>query len=234
MTPADIRDRLIVALDVGSVAEAERAVETLGDSVTFYKVGMQLAFSGGLGFASDLAASGKKVFLDMKLLDIPNTVAKGIEAIAKTGVAFTTIHAYPQTMRAAAEARGDAALKVLGVTVLTSLDEADLRDTGYGAGVADLVATRARQAVEAGIDGIVASPQEAGTVRGILGQHGLVVTPGIRPTDAETGDQKRTATPAGALKSGASHLVVGRPILASADPKAAAERIVADMATAFD
>ncbi len=225
------RDRLIVALDVNSVAEAERAVALLGDTVSFYKVGMQLAFSGGLDFATQLVQEGKKVFLDMKLLDIPNTVARAVEAIAARGITFTTIHAYPQAMRAAAKARGDSDLRILAVTVLTSLDDDDLAETGYRDDVAGLVAQRGRQLAEAGIDGVVASPREAGTLRPLVGNR-LIVTPGIRPAAAESGDQKRIATPADAVRAGADHLVVGRPILGAPDPKSAAEEIVREIAAA--
>lgn len=229
----DPRDRLIVALDVASRGDAERAVEILGDAVTFYKIGMQLAFSGGLAFAADLAAEGKKVFLDMKLLDIPNTVGHAVEAIARSEVALTTIHAYPQAMLAAVSARGDSGLKLLGVTVLTSLDAPDLTEAGYGLDVGALVERRAGQARDIGMDGLVCSAQEAARLRGIVSGDMLLVTPGIRPAGSDTGDQKRIATPARAVRDGADHLVVGRPVLAASDPRRAAEDIVAEIASAL-
>ncbi|MCC2111276.1 MAG: orotidine-5'-phosphate decarboxylase [Hyphomicrobiales bacterium] len=226
------RDRLIAALDVPTVDDADNIVETLDDAVTFYKIGYQLVFSGGLALAERLAASGNKVFLDVKLHDIGNTVAHAVANIATLGVTFVTVHAYPQTMRAAVEGRGDATLKVLGVTVLTSYDAADLEEAGYGLGVEALVARRAAQAAEIGIDGLVCSPMEVGAVRNIVGDDFALVTPGVRPAGGAIGDQKRIATPAEAIAAGADHLVVGRPVIAATDPKAAAEAIVAEIAEA--
>jgi orotidine-5'-phosphate decarboxylase len=227
------KDRLIVALDVPSVAEAEAMVGRLGDSVAFYKIGLQLVFAGGIDFAQALAVAGKKVFLDVKLLDIDNTVEGAVANIAAMGMSFVTIHAYPKAMRAAVKARGAAPLKLLGVTVLTSLDEADLAAAGYAGTVAGLVAARAADARAAGMDGIVASPAEAASVRKIIGPGVAIVTPGIRPAGADAGDQKRIATPAAAIAAGADYLVVGRPITAAADPKAAAEAIQAEIAGAI-
>ncbi|WP_294644576.1 orotidine-5'-phosphate decarboxylase, partial [uncultured Aureimonas sp.] len=175
------RDRLIVGLDVSSRQEAEAIVTELGDEVGFYKIGYQLGFAGGLPLVGELARMGKKVFLDLKLHDIANTVEKGIESIAGLGAAMTTIHAYPQVMRAAARAAGGTNLCVLGVTVLTSLSDEDLRESGYGGSVSDLVELRARQAADAGIGGIVASAQEASLVRELLAPGMALVTPGIRP-----------------------------------------------------
>jgi len=228
------RDRLIVALDVPNVAEAEALVAALGDSVTFYKVGLQLVFAGGLPFAEKLAQAGKQVFLDVKVLDIDNTVAGAVSSIARMGMTFVTLHAYPKAMRAAVAARGDGSLKLLGVTVLTSMDQADLADAGYGGTVSDLVQARARQAREAGMDGIVASPAEAAAIRAIVGPGMAIVTPGIRPAGAALGDQKRVATPADAIRDGADYLVVGRPINAARDPRAAAEGIVREIAEAAE
>jgi len=226
------RDRLIVALDVPSVGEAEALVEKLGDSVIFYKVGLQLVFAGGLPFAERLRRSGKRVFLDVKLLDIDNTIAGAVKSIAAMGMTFVTIHAYPKAMAAAVAARGNASLGLLGVTVLTSMDDDDLAAAGYAEGIVDTVGRRAAQAKEAGMDGIVAAPGEAAMVRAIAGPNIAIVTPGIRPEGAELGDQKRTATPAAAIAAGADYLVVGRPITAATDPPAAAAEIVREIARA--
>jgi orotidine-5'-phosphate decarboxylase len=228
----DARDRLILALDVPSVKEAEALVARLGDSVSFYKVGYQLAFAGGLPFAASLIAAGKQVFLDLKLHDIGNTVAKGVESVAQMGATFLTVHAYPQTMKAAVEGKRGSTLKILAVTVLTSYDAADLEAAGYNLGVSDLVARRAEQARSIGIDGLVCSPEEAANLRGIVGANMALVTPGIRPAGSAAGDQKRIMTPAKAIAAGADYLVVGRPIVEAADPKAAAEAIVAEIAEA--
>jgi orotidine-5'-phosphate decarboxylase len=226
------KDRLIVALDLGSLEAAEAMVARLGDSVTFYKIGYQLGYAGGLPLACKLADKGKKVFLDLKLHDIGNTVARGVESIAKLGVTFLTVHAYPQTMKAAAEARQGTALKLLAVTVLTSYDDGDLHAAGYRLGVSDLVEARAQQAELLGIDGVVCSPEEAGAVRKVVGHRMKLVTPGIRPAGSATGDQKRIMTPARAIAAGADYLVVGRPIVEAADPKAIAEAIQAEIAPA--
>jgi orotidine-5'-phosphate decarboxylase len=223
------RDRLIVALDLPSVAAAENVVERLGDEVSFYKIGYQLAFAGGLPFAETLISRGKRVFLDLKLHDIGNTVARGVESVARLGATFLTVHAYPQTMKAAVEARGDR-LRILAVTVLTSYGDADLAAAGYDFTVAELVAERAMQARDIGIDGLVCSAEEVQNVRPIVGAGMVLVTPGIRPAGTETADHKRVATPACAVAAGADHLVVGRPIVAAADPRAAAAAILAEIA----
>jgi orotidine-5'-phosphate decarboxylase len=228
----DPRERLIVALDVASVAEAEALVERLGASVCFYKIGYQLGFAGGLSFAQALIGAGNQVFIDMKLHDIGHTVARGVESVARLGASFLTVHAYPQTMHAAVEARAGSKLRILAVTVLTSYDDADLAAAGYDFTVPELVAERAAQARDIGIDGLVASAEEAATLRPLLGPGMVLVTPGIRPAGAEAGDQKRVMTPAAAIAAGADYLVVGRPIVAAPDPKAAAEAIVAEIATA--
>jgi orotidine-5'-phosphate decarboxylase len=227
------RDRLIVGLDVPTVTEAEDMVARLGDSVSFYKVGLQLVFAGGLAFAGKLAEAGKKVFLDVKLLDIDNTVESAVENIAKMGMTFVTLHAYPKAMRAAVKARGSASLGLLGVTVLTSMDDADLAEAGYRGPVEDLVLHRAKDARDAGMTGIVCSPVEVAKVRAIVGPSLALVTPGIRPAGAETGDQKRVTTPADAIRAGADYLVVARPILKAADPRAAAEAIQAEIGAAL-
>ncbi len=226
------KDRLIVGLDVATVAEAEKVVRDLDGVVSFYKVGYQLVFAGGLEFARDLAAGGARVFLDMKLLDIDNTVSKGVENIARMGMSMLTIHAYPKAMRAAAEAARGSALTLLGVTVLTSMDSRDLAEAGYAENAEALVARRAGQALETGMGGIVCAAGEAAAVRRIVGPSLAVVTPGIRPAGAEHGDQKRVMTPAEAMRAGASHLVVARPIIGAPDRRAAASAILAEMAAA--
>jgi orotidine-5'-phosphate decarboxylase len=229
---ASARDRLIVALDLPSVSEAERAVIRLGETVAFYKVGYELVMAGGLAFAGDLARSGKQVFLDLKLHDIGNTVSKATERAAELGVTFLTVHAFPQTMKAAVEGRGKSGLKILAVTVLTSWDDSDLKEAGYNLGTKDMVAKRAAQAKDAIIDGIVASAAEAEMLRKQIGNM-LLVTPGIRPAQSSAADQKRVVTPKDAIKSGADYLVVGRPVTEAADPKQAAEKIVAEIASAL-
>ncbi|NVN85939.1 MAG: orotidine-5'-phosphate decarboxylase [Rhodopseudomonas sp.] len=226
------RDRLIVALDLPSVDAARAMIVRLGDSVTFYKIGYQLAYAGGLPLVRRLVDSGKKVFVDLKLHDIGNTVARGVESLATLGASFLTVHAYPQTMQAAVAARGNSGLKILAVTVLTSYDDADLHAAGYRLGVSDLVELRARQAQAAGVDGLVCSPEEAANLRGIVSAGMQLVTPGIRPAGSAAGDQKRIMTPARAIKAGADYLVVGRPVVEAPDPKQAAEAIVADIAQA--
>jgi orotidine-5'-phosphate decarboxylase len=228
----DARDRLIVALDVPSVKDAEAMVTRLGNSVSFYKFGYQLAFAGGIPFAAGLIAAGKQVFLDLKLHDIGNTVTKGVESVAQMGATFLTVHAYPQTMKAAVEGKSGSKLKILAVTVLTSYDESDLEAAGYKLGVSELVARRAEQARDIGIDGLVCSPEEAANLRNIVGANLALVTPGIRPAGSAAGDQKRIMTPAKAIAAGADYLVVGRPIVEATDPKAAAEAIVAEIAEA--
>jgi len=230
--PISLRDRLIVALDLPDVRAAEGMVEKLGDAVSFYKVGFELALAGGLPLAQALARSGKKVFLDLKLHDIANTVARATERAAELGATFLTVHAFPPTMRAAVEGRGKSALKILAVTVLTSWDDNDLEEAGYSHSVRDLVRMRAEQAREIGIDGLVASAAEAADLRKKIGAM-LLVTPGIRPAGGAAGDQKRIVTPTEAIKAGADHLVVGRPVLIADDPKAAAEAIVAEIAGAL-
>lgn len=232
MRPIPSRDRLIVALDVPNVAEAERLVQLLGDRVTFYKVGLQLIYAGDIDFAKGLVRSGKQVFLDGKLLDIDNTVAHAVGSIVPLGMTLLTVHAYPKAMRAAVAARGNAPLKLLGVTVLTSMDDADVAAAGYDATVSALVARRAADAKAAGMDGVVASPHEAAVVRRAVGPDMLIVTPGVRPAGADAGDQRRVATPAAAIRDGADYLVVGRPVTGAADPAGAAEAIVAEIEAA--
>lgn len=230
----DPRTRLIIALDVPSVAAAGALVDRIGDQGVFYKVGYQLGFAGGLAFAEELVRRGKQVFLDFKLHDIGNSVEEGVRSAAAIGASLLTVHAYPQSMRAAVRGRAGSDLKILAVTVLTSYDDADLAEAGYALGAADLVARRAAQARDLGIDGIVCAPAEARAIRELLGPDRLVVTPGVRPAGAAAGDQKRVLAPADAILAGASHLVVGRPITGAPDPRAAAEAILAEIASATD
>ena len=230
MTAIDARDRMIVALDLPSVAAAEAMVARLGDSVTFYKVGLELAYSGGIDFARDLVRSGKKVFLDLKLHDIPNTVARATERVADVGATYLTVHAFPQTMRAAVEGSAGSGLKVLAVTVLTSANDGDLAEAGYAMGVADLVRRRALQAREAAVGGIVLSAEEVGAMRGLVGGGLDLVTPGIRPAGSDHGDQKRVMTPFDAVRAGADRLVIGRPVTQAADPRAVADAVASDIA----
>ena len=225
----DARERLIVALDLPSVAAAEAMTRQLGESVRFYKIGYQLAFAGGLPFAAGLIASGKRVFLDLKLHDIGNTVAKGVESVAQLGATFLTVHAYPQTMKAAVEGKRGSKLRILAVTVLTSYDDADLAAAGYEMSVKELAVARAAQARDIGVDGLVCSAEEAASLRDIAGPGLVLVTPGIRPAGSATGDQKRIMTPARAIEAGADYLVVGRPVLEARNPKAAADAIVAEI-----
>jgi orotidine-5'-phosphate decarboxylase len=227
------RERLIVALDVLSAAKAETMVTQLGDSVRFYKIGYQLAFAGGLPFAKELIAAGKQVFLDLKLHDIGNTVAKGVESVAQLGATFLTVHAYPQTMKAAIEGRRGSKLRILAVTVLTSYDDADLAAAGYEMDVKELASARAAQARDIGIDGLVCSAEEVTALRDIAGAGMVLVTPGIRPAGGDAGDQKRIVTPARAIKAGADYLVVGRPVVETADPRSAADAIVAEIDAAI-
>jgi orotidine-5'-phosphate decarboxylase len=228
----DIRDRVIVALDVPDVPRAQGIVETLGDDATFFKVGYELAFVGGLEFARQLAASGKKVFLDLKLHDIPNTIEKGVGQIAAMGMTFLTVHAYPQTLAAAAKGAAGSSLGVLGVSVMTSMDDGDLARAGYGMGVQDLIARRSRQIEEAGCKGIICSAVDIETVRRAVGESLAIVTPGIRPAGSALADQKRVMTPGEAIRAGVDHMVIGRPITAAPDPKSAMRAILDEIASA--
>ena len=235
MQPSQIapRDRLIVGLDLPDVAAAEAMIARLGDSVTFYKIGYQLAYAGGLPLVRKLADTDKKVFIDLKLHDIGNTVARGVESIARLGATFLTVHAYPQTMKAAVEASAGTDLRILAVTVLTSYDDADLKAAGYRLGVSDLVEARAQQAQVLGVDGLVCSPEEAASLHRIVGHQMVLVTPGIRPAGSATGDQKRVMTPGRAIAAGADYLVVARPVIEAADPRAAADAIQAEIVQAL-
>ncbi len=232
-SPRDACDRMIVGLDVPSLPAARQLVAALGPSVTFYKIGMQLVVAGGLPLAGELLQAGKRVFLDTKLLDIDNTVAGAVTSIAGIGVTLTTIHSYPKAMRAAVQAKPAGGPDLLAVTVLTSMDDADLQAAGYGASAAALVAARAADARSAGMDGIVCSPREIATVRGIVGSGMLIVTPGVRPAGSPAGDQRRTMTPGEAIAAGADYLVVGRPVTAAPEPRRAADAIVAEIEAAL-
>jgi orotidine-5'-phosphate decarboxylase len=239
MNPLTSRDRLFVALDLATIDKARALMSTLGDHIKCYKVGLELLCSGGVALASELRAAGKTVFLDMKLLDIPNTVEKAVANIARLGIDFLTVHGVDaKTMDAAVRGRGSSNLKLLAVTVLTSLDQPDLEQQGIrDTRLADLVVHRANLAKAAGFDGCISSGCEAATVRAAMGRDFLIVTPGIRLGDApalkQSDDQARVTTPASAIRAGATHLVVGRPITDAADPKAAAEQIVTDIAQAI-
>jgi orotidine-5'-phosphate decarboxylase len=232
--PVSARDRLIVALDVPTAREAEAMFKRLGGNVGIYKIGLELIMTrDGVALAERLVGEGHGVFLDAKLLDIDATVGRAVENAARLGIRFLTGHGYPQAMRAAAAARGDSGLKLLGVTVLTSMAESDFATAGYSGKIGDRVRARAKDAVSAGLDGVIASPAEAAEIRRTVGKNLLIVTPGIRPAGAEMGDQRRAATPAAAISAGADYLVVGRPITAAADPSAAAKAIVDEIATAL-
>ena len=231
--PRDARDRVILALDLSDVDDARRLVDQLDDSISFYKIGYQLGFAGGLTLASDLVKRDKRVFLDLKLLDIDNTVAQGVRSLSHLGASFITVHAYPKTMTAAAEAAHGTDATILAVTVLTSLSDTDLQEAGYTTSAADLVVTRAQQAVAAQVGGLVCSPLEIEAVRTATGDALTLVTPGIRPAGSEAGDQVRIATPTSAIQAGADYLVVGRPITKALQPKDAAQAIVEEVAAAL-
>ncbi len=210
---------IIIALDVESADEARSLVSRLGDSVSFYKVGMELYASAGMEFIRELVAQGKQVFLDMKFYDIGETVKRAVAQVARTGVRFLTVHGSGAVMRAAVQGRGHSQLKLLAVTVLTSFDESDLTDLGYPCSVRDLVALRVRKAMEARVDGLVCSPLEVAEVRRIAGPKAILVTPGVRSAGAGKGDQKRVATPAEAMRDGANFLVIGRQVTRAQDPR---------------
>ncbi|PVB61981.1 orotidine-5'-phosphate decarboxylase [Labrenzia sp. 011] len=235
--PTSARERLVFALDVPTVREAEALVKQTDGKVGVYKIGMELQFAGGLEFARDLAAEGRKIFLDVKLHDIDNTITKAVRNVAKMGMTFVTVHAYPKTMRAAVEGlaqEGNPDLCLLGVTVLTSMDEADLCAAGYRGPIAEVVEARARDARDAHMGGIVCAATETRRLRPILGDELVIVTPGIRPPGNAAGDQRRVMTPAEAVQAGSDYLVVGRPISQAADPAAAAEAVIADIDGALE
>ena len=227
------RSRLIVALDLPTIVAAREMVAQLGEAVSFYKVGMELIYAGGLELVRELVADGKEVFVDLKLHDIPNTVEKAAAQIAGLGARFLTIHGFPQTMKAAKRGVSGSNLQLLAVTVMTSYDDADLVEAGYALNVKALVARRAEQAKAIGIDGLILSPEELKTTRAQLGRDMLLITPGVRPAGADVGDQKRIMTPAKAILAGADRIVVGRPVTQSTNPKQAAQAIVLDISDAL-
>ncbi len=233
-----LKDRVIVALDVPTVEDAKQIVGTLGDTVNFYKIGMQLQFAAqgsGLRFASDLVQSGKNVFLDSKLFDIQETVERAVENVARMGVRFLTVHGNGKTIAAAVKGRGTSALQLLSVTVLTNLDAADLEDMGFaGVSVSELVLHRAKKALAAGADGVIASGQEVELIRKIAADKLKIITPGIRRSQDAKNDQVRIVTPGKAIAAGADHLVVGRPITQASDPRGAAQEILDEVAAALD
>jgi len=234
MIDAATRDKLIVALDLSSYDQARALVDHLGDTVSFYKIGLELLFAGGLDLAQELKREGKRVFLDLKFLDIGNTVERAVASAAGLGVDFITVHGHDtKTLKAAVKGRGSSNLKLLAVTVLTSLDQTDLEEQGItDITPAGLVVGRARMSELAGFDGVIASGQEAAAIRAETGPDFLIVTPGIRLPGAEAGDQTRVTTPEEAIGFGANHIVVGRPINAAKDPKAAAEAFLQHIAQA--
>ena len=228
------KDRLIVALDVPSLAEARSLIETLGDSVGVYKIGLELLFGGGFALAEELAKKGRAVFVDAKLSDIEATVERATAAIARMGAAFLTVHALDhKTLTAAVRGRGDSALKLLGVTVLTNLAPADLIEQGIDHPLAELGLHRAALAKKAGLDGVIASGHEAAQIRKATGPDFVIVTPGVRPQGSEVHDQARAVTPRAAIAAGADYLVVGRPITRASDPRDAADSIVGEIAAAL-
>jgi len=233
MSKIEPRDRMIVALDLPSVDDAQAMIKQLGDSVTFYKIGMELVYAGGLDLVRQLSSNGKKVFLDLKLHDIPNTVEKATQRVADLGATFLTVHAFPQTMKAAVKGKGLSPLHILGVTVMTSYDDSDLIEAGYSMGVRDLVSHRARQAKAIGINGLILSPEEVAGMRALIGPSLTLITPGIRPKGSEKGDQKRVMTPREAISAGADYLVIGRPITAAANPKSIADAVVEEILSAI-
>lgn len=224
-------DRLILALDVPDLAHGLAAADRLGDAISFYKVGLGTLAHGGLELASTLKARGKRLFLDLKLFDIGQTVENAVRGLSARGFDFLTVHGDPPVVRAAIRGRGDSPTKILAVTILTSLDRNDLDAMLIAPGaVQTLVVERARRALAAGADGVIASPQEAALIRALPEAVGkLIVTPGVRPAGADPGDQKRIATPAQALRDGADHVVIGRPILQAADPVAATHAVLASL-----
>jgi orotidine-5'-phosphate decarboxylase len=230
MTTKALANPIIVALDLPSSADARSLIVRIGPRVNFYKVGYELYAAAGMDFVRELLAEGKQVFLDLKFYDIPETVSRATARVAETGVRFLTVHAVSSVMRAAVAARAGTSLQLLGVTVLTSFGPEDMDDFGYQGTIADLVSRRAAKAIELGVDGVVASPLEARTVRGIIGRRAILVTPGVRSAGADPGDQRRVATPAQAVLDGADYVVLGRQITRAADPAAEVDRVLLELA----
>jgi orotidine-5'-phosphate decarboxylase len=222
-------DQIIVALDLESAQQARELVARLGSSIGFYKVGLELFITAGMGFVEELLQQHKRVFLDLKLYDIGETVKRAVRQAAGSRVEFLTVHGVPQVMRAAREGRGNSALKLLAVTVLTSFDQPDVTADGYSGPLSDLVYLRVANAIEAGMDGLVCSPRDAIAVRAQAGPRMILVTPGVRSAGASTGDQKRVATPGEAIRNGADYVVIGRQITRAANPSAEAERVVQEI-----
>jgi len=226
-------DRLIIALDLPTIADAEQAIAAIGDAGAFYKIGYQLFPIGGLQLAKQLSVNGKKIFLDFKFHDIGATVERGVKSVCALGGDFLTVHAEPDVMKGAVAGRGDdPRLKILAVTVLTSLNQDSLSKIGIDMPLEDLVLKRAEFAAEAGVDGVVASAREAATIKARFGDDLTIVTPGVRPAGASADDQQRVATPSNAIMAGADHIVIGRPIIAAKDPRAATEGILLELAGA--
>lgn len=239
MTDFDVKNptakqRLIVPLDVSNIETARTVIQDLGEAVCFYKVGFQILYAGGFELIKELRETGKQVFIDLKLLDIDNTVKMGVESLSQLGGTFLTIHAYPHAMAAAVEGRGDAPLNLLGVTVMTNLDDSRLQEAGYKDQAGALVIRRSVQAKEAGMDGVICSAVEASAIRAIVGPDLLLVTPGIRPADSSLDDQRRVMTPTMAIQNGSDYLVVGRPILNAENRRSVAENIVAEIKSALE
>jgi len=227
------REKLIIALDYWDINDAIKVVEDLGDEVSFYKVGLGLQLAGGDSLAKSLIQQGKRVFLDYKYLDIEETIKTAVKRAAELGVTFLTVHGVRGILRAAVEGRGDSRLKLLCVTVLTSMDADDVKDMGFQCDVEELVLARAKKALDAGVDGVVASAREAAEIRKQTGNGLMIVAPGIRARDSASDDQKRVATPSEAIRAGADYLVIGRPITRAADPKQSARDIISEMAAAL-
>jgi orotidine-5'-phosphate decarboxylase len=234
MIDIPLEERVIVALDVPTLDEARAVVEELDGVLSFFKIGLQLQVVGGTELVRWLVDAGKRVFLDYKYHDVETTVREGVRRVTELGVSLLTVHGYRHVMEAAVEGRGDGELKIMAVTVLTSLSEADVREMGIQLSVADLVRSRAERAVEAGCDGVIASGQEAAAIRSLAPRDFLIVTPGIRPAGSERNEQQRAVTPKYAIVAGADYLVVGRPILRADDRACAARKIVAEVAAALD
>jgi orotidine-5'-phosphate decarboxylase len=234
MTYLDLaREKLIVALDYWNIEDARKLVRDLDDEVSFYKVGLGLQLVGGNEFARELIAEGKRVFLDYKYYDIAETVQRAVAQAAELKITFLTVHGVASIMKAAVAGRGNSDMKVLGVTVLTSMDAEDIKEMGFECSVEDLVVARAKRALEVGVDGVIASALEVAELRKQTSNKLMIVSPGIRPSGGARHDQKRVATPFEAMRAGADYLVLGRPIYAADNPKAAAQAIIQEMADAL-
>lgn len=234
MADIQAKDRLIVALDVDNVEDAKELVAKLDGVVSFFKVGLEMQIVAGIEFVRWLLDNDKRVFLDLKFFDVEETVKRAVRKVAALGVSFLTVHGNRRIIQAAVEGRGDSSLQIMGVTVLTCLDAADIQEMGFPCNVEELVMFRAQQAVKAGCDGVIASGREAKALREMAGDKLAIVTPGIRPSGSDTNEHKRAVTPEMAIGAGSDYLVVGRPIKNAPDPKAAAMQIIDEMQKAFD